>query len=106
MFANVFPGWMVKASLIALIGWIAQTYVQLVLLSVIMVGQNVQSEASDARATKTFEDTERIVQLLRVDTDHGLQAILDGLRTIHSALAKVDPDIPPLPPTCAQAVSH
>src|SRR5271166_3079820 len=30
-----------------LIAWIAQTFLQLVLLSVIMVGQNVQSLASD-----------------------------------------------------------
>src|ERR1700677_316306 len=31
-----------------IIAWIAQTFLQLVLLSVIMVGQNVQSLASDA----------------------------------------------------------
>ena len=43
--------------LIALVSWIAQTYIQLVLLSVIIVGQNIQSAASDARAAKTFEDT-------------------------------------------------
>src|ERR1019366_6773648 len=33
-----------------IVAWIAQTFLQLVLLSVIMVGQNVQSIASDKRA--------------------------------------------------------
>jgi hypothetical protein len=36
--------------------WVAQTFMQLVLLSVIMVGQNVQAEASDRRAEATFHD--------------------------------------------------
>jgi len=34
----------------ALISWIAQTFLQLVLLSVIMVGQDVQSRKSERRA--------------------------------------------------------
>lgn len=34
-----------------LISWIAQTFLQLVLLSVIMVGQRVQQESSDQRAS-------------------------------------------------------
>jgi hypothetical protein len=33
-----------------LISWIAQTFLQLVLLSVIMVGQRVQQESTDQRA--------------------------------------------------------
>jgi hypothetical protein len=33
-----------------IIAWIAQTFLQLVLLSVIMVGQNVQSVSSDLRS--------------------------------------------------------
>ncbi|HET9173386.1 MAG TPA: hypothetical protein VFN97_28405 [Actinospica sp.] len=39
-----------------LIAWIAQTFLQLVLLSIIMVGQNVQAEAADKRAEATFHD--------------------------------------------------
>jgi hypothetical protein len=35
---------------IIIIGWIAQTFLQLVLLPIIIVGQNVQAAASDARA--------------------------------------------------------
>ena len=78
-FAHTFPAWMIKASVISLIAWIAQTFLQLVLLSVIMVGQSVQSAAADVRASKTFEDTERIVDALRVDTEGGIKILNDKL---------------------------
>ncbi|TLU88433.1 MAG: DUF1003 domain-containing protein [Chlorobium sp.] len=35
---------------IIIVAWIAQTFLQLVLLPIIIVGQNVQAAASDARA--------------------------------------------------------
>lgn len=35
---------------IIIVAWIAQTFLQLVLLPIIIVGQNVQAEASDERA--------------------------------------------------------
>ena len=39
-----------------IVQWVAQTFLQLVLLSVIMVGQNVQAAAADKRAEATFHD--------------------------------------------------
>src|SRR5579859_370883 len=39
-----------------IVSWVAQTFLQLVLLSVIMVGQNVQAAAADKRAEATFND--------------------------------------------------
>lgn len=62
-----------------IIAWIAQTFLQLVLLSVIMVGQTVQSLAADARAENTFKDTEAILDRLDIHTEGGLKAILDRL---------------------------
>ena len=62
-----------------LIAWIAQTFLQLVLLSVIMVGQTVQSLAADARATNTFKDAETILDRLDLHTQGGLKAIMDRL---------------------------
>ncbi|MFA6999781.1 MAG: DUF1003 domain-containing protein [Candidatus Paceibacterota bacterium] len=38
-----------------MIAWIAQTFLQLVLLSVIMVGQNLQNKHSKARADANFD---------------------------------------------------
>ena len=43
------------------ITWIAQTFLQLVLLSIIIVGQNVQSAAADARAQATYEDADAVL---------------------------------------------
>ena len=69
----------IHAGKAALVSWIAQTFLQLVLLSVIMVGQNVQSLAADARAESTFKDTETILDRLDVHTKGGLQTILSRL---------------------------
>lgn len=80
-----FPGWLVAASLIGLVAWVAQTFIQLVLLPAIMVGQNVQSEASDARAAKTFEDTERILDQLSLETEGGLATILAAIKELKAA---------------------
>jgi hypothetical protein len=71
------------------VSWIAQTYIQLVLLSVIIVGQNIQSTASDARATKTFEDTEIVVDRLDEHTAGGIKTILDRLDQIEARLPSV-----------------
>jgi hypothetical protein len=62
-----------------IIAWIAQTFLQLVLLSVIMVGQNVQSLAADARSENTFKDAETILDRLNVQTPGGLKDILDRI---------------------------
>ncbi len=70
-----------------IVAWIAQTFLQLVLLSVIMVGQNVQSLASDARAANTFKDAETILDRLNLHTEGGLKAILDRIDEIAPAAA-------------------
>jgi hypothetical protein len=46
-----------------LIAWIAQTFLQLVLLSIIMVGQKVQSEKSDAQLEQTYQDAEALLHI-------------------------------------------
>jgi hypothetical protein len=65
-----------------IIAWIAQTFIQLVLLSVIMVGQNVQSLASDARSENTFKDTEMVLDRLDADTAGGIRIIVDQLEAM------------------------
>jgi hypothetical protein len=47
----------------ALISWIAQTFLQLVLLSIIMVGQKVAAEASDAQLKQTYLDAEALLEV-------------------------------------------
>src|SRR5216684_3010015 len=47
----------------ALIAWIAQTFLQLVLLSIIMVGQKVAAVASDKQAFQTYKDAEALLEI-------------------------------------------
>ena len=77
-----------------IIAWIAQTFLQLVLLSVIMVGQNVQSLASDARALNTFKDTETILDRLDVHTAGGLQELLAHVDALAAGLKESSPPAP------------
>ena len=46
-----------------LVSWIAQTFLQLVLLSIIMVGQKVAAQASDRQAYQTYKDAEAILHI-------------------------------------------
>ena len=46
----------IRAGPATIVSWVAQTFLQLVLLSIIMVGQNVQAAAADKRAEATFHD--------------------------------------------------
>jgi hypothetical protein len=46
-----------------LIAWIAQTFLQLVLLSIIMVGQKVAAEKSDAQLEQTYRDAEALLHM-------------------------------------------
>lgn len=45
----------IRAGRPAIVSWVAQTFLQLVLLSIIMVGQNVASRHSELRADADFE---------------------------------------------------
>jgi hypothetical protein len=46
-----------------LIAWIARTFLQLVLLSIIMVGQKVAAAASDKQAFQTYKDAEALLEI-------------------------------------------
>ena len=72
--------------MLALIEWVSQTFIQLVMLSVIMVGQNILSRASDKRADMTYRDAEA--------TFHEAQQIQAHLQAqdaaLNALLAKVE----------------
>jgi hypothetical protein len=76
------PAAISSGQVIIIVAWIAQTFLQLVLLSIIMVGQSVQSAASDARAAKEFADTETILDRLDVHTAGGIKEVLDAIHAI------------------------
>lgn len=70
-----------------LVSWVAQTFLQLVLLSVIMVGQKVAAAASDKQALQTYKDTEALLKMQ--DEIHHLIEINNELtKEIHSFVVK------------------
>lgn len=78
------PAALASGSPIVIVGWVAQTFLQLVLLSVIMVGQKAQGDASDARSIATYKDTEAILDQLDVKTEGGIRALMTKLEEIEA----------------------
>jgi hypothetical protein len=56
-----FPSAIGSGDSIVIVAWIAQTFLQLVLLPIIIVGQNIQAKASDKRADETYKDAEAVL---------------------------------------------
>jgi hypothetical protein len=66
---------------IIIVAWIAQTFLQLVLLPIIIVGQNVQAAASDKRAADTYNDAEAVL--------HEAIAIQEHLKAQDAAIESI-----------------
>jgi hypothetical protein len=74
-----------------LIAWIAQTFLQLVLLSIIIVGQNIAAASSDKRSENTYKDAEAILSEA-IEIQKHLKAQDDELiQVLKEALAKLPP---------------
>jgi hypothetical protein len=69
---------------ILIVAWIAQTFLQLVLLPIIIVGQNVQAASADARAQATYDDAAAVLDEARRIQQH-LQAQDDALAELLNA---------------------
>jgi hypothetical protein len=55
------PSAITSHNLTVIIAWISSNFLQLVLLPIIIVGQNLQAKASDTRAVQTYEDAEAVL---------------------------------------------
>lgn len=74
----------IRGGTATLVAWIAQTFLQLVLLSVIMVGQKVSAAASDKQALQTYQDAEALLKIQ--DDVHRLIKVNNDLTAqIHAA---------------------
>ncbi len=88
------PAAITSGSLIIIVAWIAQTFLQLVLLPIIIVGQNIQSVASDARSAATYKDAgailheSRQIQAHLLAQDQATSALLDKVAALEAALGK------------------
>jgi hypothetical protein len=86
------PSALASGSLLAIVTWISQTFIQLVMLSVIMVGQNILGQAADRRsemtykdADATFHEAEQIQQHLAAQ-DAALNQLLAKVATLETQL--------------------
>ncbi len=86
-------GFLGAEGFIICVSWLSQNFIQLVLLPALMVGQNLQNAAADARAAKTFEDVEdaresiqRALHLLDCHTEGGLGTILAAIEGLKGDL--------------------
>ncbi|MGC8634452.1 MAG: hypothetical protein ACP5VP_07295 [Candidatus Limnocylindrales bacterium] len=83
----------IHGGLLTLVQWISQTFIQLVMLSVIMVGQNILGRASDKRADMTYRDAEATfheaeqIQAHLQAQDEAMNALLEKVEKLESAHA-------------------
>lgn len=80
---GVLPSFLTGFGFELMMTWIVSTCFQALCLPAIIVGQNLQNEAADARAAKTFEDVEAIL--------HGQEQIAQHLATHDAVLTRIDP---------------
>jgi hypothetical protein len=93
-----------------IVAWVAQTFLQLVLLPIIIVGQNVQAKAADARSLATFDDATAILHTVvhlseQLDLMTKVLAAQDNLLVLLATTREDDrvpdaiiPDPIPVPP--------
>jgi hypothetical protein len=55
------PSAITSHNLTVIIAWVSSNFLQLVLLPVIIVGQNLQAKATDTRAEQTYADAEAVL---------------------------------------------
>src|SRR5450759_3221987 len=79
----------ISGGILTTIQWLSQTFIQLVMLSVIMVGQNLLSRVSDKRADETYQDAEATLHEAQQIQDH-LKAQDDAIGTLLDKLAKLE----------------
>jgi hypothetical protein len=75
------PPAIASGSVVIMVSWISQTFLQLVLLSVIIVGQNVLAAAADKRSEATYNDADAVLhEAVKIQEHLAAQdAALEGL---------------------------
>jgi hypothetical protein len=90
-----------RVTLVLLVGAVSGYFLQLVLLPIIIVGQNIQGKASDKRSEQTYKDAEAILsECLQLQThlkaqDTVLDDVIDHVKRHHEELQKLSARIGP-----------
>ena len=92
---HFFPHWLIDASIVGLVAWVAQTFIQLVALSVLQVSNNAQGKQQDHNTQVLLEDgaatrehTEVIMDCLDIHTEGGLSVLLKAVNDLPGKIAK------------------
>ncbi len=86
------PAALKTGDLITIVAWVAQTFLQLVLLSIIMVGQNVASASVEKKITETHTASLGEFELAKEARSLNQQEIIE-LKKIASDIHRVLKDI-------------
>ena len=87
------PAAIASGDTIIMVSWVAQTFLQLVLLPIIIVGQNLQAKDAERRAIATYEDASAILDEAREiqshlsDQDKALSHLIDRMEHLESGLS-------------------
>jgi hypothetical protein len=86
------PAALMTGDTVTIVAWIAQTFLQLVLLPIIIVGQNLQAAKTEHRAIATYEDATALlaeakeIQTHLTDQDKALSHLVDKLAALEAKL--------------------
>lgn len=86
------PAALMTGETLVIVAWVAQTFLQLVLLPIIIVGQNLQAAKTEARAIATYEDATAIleeskeIQAHLTDQDKALSHLIDKMTALEAKL--------------------
>jgi hypothetical protein len=84
----------IAGGLLTLVQWVSQTFIQLVMLSVIMVGQNVLGSAADKRSAMTYQDADATfheaeqIQAHLALQDQAINTLLDKVEKLESLASR------------------
>lgn len=76
---------------VLIVAWVAQTFLQLVLLPIIIVGQNIQAAAAEKRAVLTYQDAAAVLEeaiKIQKHLDHQDQYLEDVLKRLEKLEVK------------------
>jgi hypothetical protein len=88
------PAAIATGNTIVIVGWVAQTFLQLVLLPIIIVGQNLQAHESEKRAIATYEDAGAILEEAKEiqnhlsDQDKALTHLVERMSVLEAQLSE------------------
>jgi hypothetical protein len=73
--------------------WLSSSFLQLVLLPIIIVGQNIQATAADRRSEDTYKDAEAVLKEAEEIQKH----LLAQDQAISDIITRLDAQLPPAP---------